>query len=199
MTRSLAIIAFAFVLIADCGLAKAQVVFNLNTATNNTDGASLVFGLLTTDGTTGSGLRLGEILTDWEISITEGSDTITLTPSNSFIRLDTLDLFEVNANGIFVNSIPDDFIGIFNISEGDVNNSFADTDGFYSVSATSLAEPLFTVSVDGSGNGSFSFGESLRPVFPETIATAAVPEPNTFVLLATGLTALSLRRSRRSR
>ena len=84
----------------------ADTTYVLNTVTGNIDGAELVSGRLVTDGTTGTKLRLEEILVDWEITISD-QETVTLTPENSVVSNSGLNLIEftVNSNGIFVEGV----------------------------------------------------------------------------------------------
>ena len=70
--------------------AQASVIYQLVTPSTNTDGAVLNSGFFETDGTFGSFVLLGDILTDYEINITEGLTNVILTPGNSTFLQNTL-------------------------------------------------------------------------------------------------------------
>jgi hypothetical protein len=71
----------------------------------------IVYGTLTTDGTTGSNLSSSSILQDWSITVTDGSSTLTHTPANSAIKL--FGGLTITATEILVPGFPQEsFLGI---------------------------------------------------------------------------------------
>jgi hypothetical protein len=62
-------------------------------------GVEILGGSFSTDGTTGNGLALSLILTDWEVRLTDGTGLFTLTPSNSSVMVDS-PIFDVTDSAI---------------------------------------------------------------------------------------------------
>ena len=180
--RALSIVAILFSL-SSHKPAEAGTNYNLNPLSiDNTDGATLDGGFFATDGTTGTGLTLGIILLDYEVTISEGLTTVTLTPSNSEILFDTFSSFDVSPSAITVNTLPTDpppFPNFDFIISGVPSGS-----GFYRVTSSRRGEDVF-VSVDALGGGSRSTATGL----PRTIATV-VPEPTSLVICLSGFSGI---------
>ena len=145
-------------------------------------GLEILGGTYTTDGTTGTGLKLGDILTSWKVDITDGTTPLSLTPSNSSITSNTSSSFDVTASEITFTAF------------GPVNSFAISTP---TCDATACSRMTWT-----EGDGMF-FLEELRlthPVssqsevaspFPFGVGNVATPEPGTLSLLSLGVMGLA--------
>ena len=163
--------------------ALADTTYIMNTDTGNTDGAVLISGFLVTDGTIGTDLRLGDVLIDWEITISEGSSLVTMTTDNSFIGFNTIENFTITNDGIFVETLAS------TASDFRIRENPSATNGFY---AMSNSPNFFSVLVNATGESATGVPLSV----PYTVAVA-IPEPCLqTLLLPIALTSSAMRRRR---
>jgi hypothetical protein len=166
----------------------APITYQLSASGNN-DGARLDWGFFTTNGSVGTNLQLelGTSLLDYRLHMTEGLDSILLTPANSYIAENEI-VFDITPTTITIDAspaptFPRDFFMISHL------DSFAKLmiwhEGFPSVEGVAIIADL-----DGGARGRLS----PRPF----VVATAVPETSTTILLALacGIEAARFRRRR---
>jgi hypothetical protein len=136
---------------------------------HNADLAKLDWGYFTTDGTVGQGIHLGTILVDYKIKITEGPNTLIMTPANTIVSSDRI-AFDITPDSI---TIPDNSAGlgsdIFRVRTGGML-------GFTIQHRNSSAEAWIVVSLDGTSTAQ----EQPLPL----VVARAIPEPTSLALAA---------------
>jgi hypothetical protein len=145
-------------------------------------GVEILGGTFSTDGTTGNGLALSLILTDWEVRLTDGTNPFTLTPSNSAVVVDS-HIFDVTESAItFVDGNEGRVFQLGTPSAPD--SSFY---GWFEGRTEFALESRVIISAGGLEDG-------IRPA-PSFIGNVAfVPEPTSIALL--GFSSLCLFRRR---
>ncbi len=177
MRRTVLLAVVCAAVLAVAGQVNATpITYQLVTPADNDNGATLQSSFLTTDGTLGSGITLGSILTDWEINFTD-STTNSLTPTNSSIEYDSLD-FNVTSSQI---------IGISGVSAKLVIRK--DSSTFLRIARST---PWSWVIVDDDGNYGANGHYVSGRVFASGGTPSPVPEPTTLALFGLGLLGLGI-------
>ena len=129
----------------------------------------IVGGTITTDGTTGTNIALGDIITDWSIVLTDGIDESILDFENSGIVSNTGAGFDVTPYDITFNPSS---LAVFQIK---LDSPGSDSYTWYFNSGTSILELKAGGTTD-----------SVSPA-PGGVGNVAVPEPSTVALWMAGI------------